>query len=445
MIENKLRVGEPRLCRLVDGNPNTPEAVVMLQDTGDAIETTFLLSGMAGADDMPYDRWWSQGVYYGDDPDRVKYSYAPPSTMLLYDNDGRVALVGCRATRGVNGLAAGTGVVVADFAVLGAKNIKYDRINGMRTESPAFLRWIRRTAIEADKITDETGLVQSMRIDLHETDSIVLSRKLNMSMRQRWSSITVPGGLDVREFLTFQSFVEQPCLWGEHLQLHVGVLDLVSIAAWRNCAFRSVYVSRADDPLKMGGATYDRWNEVATHVLPGEDLTDCGGHFLFSYDNMTQGAVDKWFRLRDDYSRALDYLLRILRSGHTWSIQSAIMSAIALEQLGYLIEIKKNGGGKLNGRDQLSFNNALTVVLDDMTVIPFGVEDVDDWKERCNRVYMGAKHGDRDEPDHLTALNTLRENLLVLRYWVAQQLGVSGDVLNQNLTWDPLANKWRSS
>ena len=445
MIENKLRVGEPRLCRLVDGNSNTPEAVVMLQDTGDAIETTFLLSGMAGADDMPYDRWWSQGAYYGDDPDRVKYSYAPPSTMLLYDNDGRVALVGCRATRGVNGLVAGIGVVVADFAVLGAKNIKYDRINGMRTESPAFLRWIRRTAIEADKITDETGLVQSMRIDLHETDSIALSRKLNMSMRQRWSSTTVPGGLDVREFLTFQSFVEQPCLWGEHLQLHIGVLDLVSIAAWRNCAFRSVYVSRADDPLKMGGATYDRWNEVATHVLPGEDLTDCGGHFLFSYDNMTQGAVDKWFRLRDDYSRALDYLLRILRSGHTWSIQSAIMSAIALEQLGYLIEIKKNGGGKLNGRDQLSFNNALTVVLDDMTVIPFGVEDVDDWKERCNRVYMGAKHGDRDEPDHLTALNTLRENLLVLRYWVAQQLGVSGDVLNQNLTWDPLANKWMSS
>ena len=444
MIENKLRVGEPRLCRLIDGNPNTPEAVVMLQDTGDAIETTFLLSGMARSDG-PYDRWWSQGICYGDDPDREKYSYAPPSTMLLYDSGGCVVLVGCRATRGINSLAAGTGIVVADFAVLGAKNIKYDRINGMRTESPAFLRWIRRTAIEADKITDETGLVQSMRIDLHETDSIALSRKLNMSMRQRWSSTTVPGGLDVREFLTFQSFVEQPCLWGEHLQLHIGVLDLVSIAAWRNCAFRSVYVSRADDPLKMGGATYDRWNEVATHVLPGEDLTDCGGHFLFSYDNMTQGAVDKWFRLRDDYSRALDYLLRILRSGHTWSIQSAIMSAIALEQLGYLIEIKKNGGGKLNGRDQLSFNNALTVVLDDMTVIPFGVEDVDDWKERCNRVYMGAKHGDRDEPDHLTALNTLRENLLVLRYWVAQQLGVSGDVLNQNLTWDPLANKWMSS
>lgn len=444
MSNNQLRVGEPRLCRLIDGNPNTPEAVVMLQDTGDAIETTFPLSGMARSDG-PYDRWWSQGICYGDDPDREKYSYAPPSTMLLYDSGGCVVLVGCRATRGINSLAAGAGVVVADFAVLGAKNIKYDRINGMRTERPAFLRWIRRTTIEADKTANETGLVQSMRIDLHETDSIALSRKLNMSMRQRWSSTSVPGGLDVREFLTFQSLAEQPCSWGEHLQLHVGVLDLVSIAAWRNCAFRSVHVSRADDPLKMGGATYDRWNEVATHVLPGEDLTDCGGRFLFFYDDMPKGAVDKWLRLRDDYDRALGYVLRILRSGHTWSIQSAIMSAIALEQLGYLIEIKKNGGGKLNDRGQLSFNNALAVVLDDMTVIPFGAEDVDDWKKRCNRAYMGAKHGDRDEPDHLTVLNTLRENLLVLRYWVAQQLGVPGDVLNQNLTRDPLANKWRSS
>ena len=57
------------------------------------------------------------------------------------------------------------------------------------------------------------------------------------------------------------------------------------------------------------------------------------------------------------------------------------MSAIALEQLGYLIEIKKNGGGNLNDRGQLSFNNALAVVLNDMTVIPFEAEGVDDWKK----------------------------------------------------------------
>ena len=436
MSKNQLRVGEPRLCRLIDGNPNTPEAVVMLQDTGDAIETTFPLSGMARSDG-PYDRWWSQGICYGDDPDREKYSYAPPSTMLLYDSGGCVVLVGCRATRGINSLAAGAGVVVADFAVLGAKNIKYDRINGMRTESPAFLRWIRRTAIEVGETTDETGLLQSMRINLRETGSISLSRKLKMSMRQRWGATSVPGGLDVRESLTLQSVVKQARSWGEHLQLHVGVLDLVSIAAWRNCTFRSAHVSRADDPSKMKGVTCDRWNEVVTHVFPGEDLTDCDGRFLFFYDDMPKGAVDKWFRLRDDYDRALGYVLRILRSGHTWSIQSAVMSGIALEQLGYLIEVE-------NGRNkQISFNHALDVVLDDMYMVP--LESKEDWKECCNKVYMGAKHGNRPEPDHLMTLNILRENLLVLRYWIAQRLGVPGDVLNQNLMRDPLARKWKYS
>ncbi len=53
-------------------------------------------------------------------------------------------------------------------------------------------------------------------------------------------------------------------------------------------------------------------------------------------------------------------------------------------------------------------------------------------------IYMGVKHGDREEADHLTTLNTLRENLLVLRYWIAQRLGVNGEILDHNLLWDPL-------
>lgn len=430
MIENKLRVGEPRLCRLVDGNPNTPEAVVMLQDTGDAIETTFPLSGMAEPDDGPYDRWWSQGAYYGDDPDREKYSYAPPSTMLLYDSGGCVVLVGCHAARRISGPAAGTGVVVSDFAVLGTENLKYDLINGMRTESRAFLRWVKKSATRIIEGADESGRVQSARAD---AESIRVSQKLNMTMRRLRRSTPVPGGHDVREPLAFQSLAQDPRHWNEHLQLHVAVLNLVSIAAWKNCAFRALYVNRVDDP-NMG---VERWAEVVTHVLPGDDMTDCDGHFLFTYGDMAEGDIDEWFRLYEIYGRALSYLIRILRSGYTWSTSSAVMSGIALEQLGYLIEVE-------NGRNkQISFNHALDVVLDDMYMVP--LESKEDWKECCKKVYMGAKHGNRPEPDHLMTLNILRENLLVLRYWIAQRLGVPGDVLNQNLMRDPLARKWKYS
>jgi len=41
----------------------------------------------------------------------------------------------------------------------------------------------------------------------------------------------------------------------------------------------------------------ERWAEVVTHVLPGDDMTDCDGHFLFTYGDMAEGAIDEWFRL----------------------------------------------------------------------------------------------------------------------------------------------------
>lgn len=120
------------------------------------------------------------------------------------------------------------------------------------------------------------------------------------------------------------------------------------------------------------------------------------------------------------------------------------MSAIALEQLGYLIEVNENGGSRLNGRRHIKFKNALDAILENMNVAPLESSRVDDWKESRD-VYMGSKHADQIEKDHLTTLNTLRENLLVLRYWIAQRLGVPGDVLNQNLVRDPLARKWKYS
>ena len=120
------------------------------------------------------------------------------------------------------------------------------------------------------------------------------------------------------------------------------------------------------------------------------------------------------------------------------------MSGIALEQLGYLIELKHNQGTQLNDRGSLSFMKALDTILDDMSSLPIEEDEVEDWKERCRNVYMGAKHGDREEADHLTTLNTLRENLLILRYWIAQTLGVSGEVLDRNLAFDPLSGGFAS-
>lgn len=444
MTENTLRMGEPRLCHLIDGNPDTPEAIVMLRDTGNAIEAVFPISRTASGHEGPYDRWWPPNVEFGDDPDRTKHSYEPPDVMLLHDTSGTVVLVGCHATGWARTAYGREGVVVANFAVLGAGNLKYDRINGMRSSSSAYRRWMGRSSIRTDMKTDESGRLESLGLELQNTENMAISRRLNMSARGDWVSTPILDGYDVRESLSIQTLVKSPRRWWDHLDMHIGVLNLVSLSAWRNCTLREIRVNRRDDPMTAlgGNVVGEQWLEVSSHLLPGDDLTDCESHFLFSYDDMRKNAIDTWLRLRKDYERALDYLLRILRSGHTWTPQSAIMSGIALEQLGYLIA-DHNHDPRLSNNKNLRFNDALRVILDDMDALPFDREDAENWIRRCNSVYMGAKHADRAGADHLTMLNTLRENLLVLRYWIAQRLGVSGDVLDFNLAWDPLGSRFR--
>lgn len=375
MENNRLRVGEPRLCRLIDGDPETSGAVVMLRDTGNAIEATFPIAGMVDSGGS-YDRWWSRGVTYGDDPD---YSYSPPSVMLLYDDNGSVVLIGCRATEWKRTLNAGRGVIVADFAVIGGESLDYGKINGMRTASPAYSQWMGGSSISVNRDVDQSDRLQSLTLSLKRVEDFQVSQRFSLSARWDWRVMPVLGGYDVRESLVFQTVVEDPREWSAHLNLHLAVLDLISIAAWKNCAFSEIYVNRRDDPEKAlaGNILGVRWAEVMSRVLPGDDVSDCGKNFLFTYNDASSGVIDIWFQLKMDYGRALDYLLRILRSGHTWSPQSAVISSIALEQLGYLIEDHDNSRSHLDNRGQLHFKDALGVILDDMEAIPIGCDDVE--------------------------------------------------------------------
>lgn len=115
-----------------------------------------------------------------------------------------------------------------------------------------------------------------------------------------------------------------------------------------------------------------------------------------------------------------------------------MQSGIALEALGYLVDIEKNGGANLNNRKQMNFKPGLRVILKDMQVKPFS--DVEGWVDRADEAYMGAKHPDRPEPDSLVQMNTLRENLLILRFWIGLQLGVKPRSLLAAGEADPLAD-----
>ncbi|WP_162933926.1 hypothetical protein [Actinomyces lilanjuaniae] len=331
---------------------------------------TFPTSGTCEAVNGPYGRWWSPNATFADDPDRTRYSYLPLSGMKVHDDASHVVLVGCRAAGGARQThIAGKGVFVVDYASRRGRSLKYGQVNGMRTTSSAYRNWVGRSSIEIFCESDSSGRLQSATLSLKQTDSIKISDRLNMSACHDWRAAPVLDGYDVRESLSFQSLVKEPRKRRDHLEAHVGALDLVSIAAWKNFTFQEVHANRKEN--KINTPEGEQWTEVFSHLLPRDDLSNCRRRFLFSCNDMTPGGIDEWFRLRQEYGRALGYLFRALRSERTWPPQSAIMSSTPLEQVGYLIEDNDNGGSHLNDRGQLKFKDALGVILDNMEALPF--------------------------------------------------------------------------
>jgi hypothetical protein len=455
MADNELIVGEPRLGWLIDGNPKTPETAVMLRDTGSIIELRIPLQGML-REDGPYARWWPLLTMHADDPEQTKYSYTPPRVMLFHDDRGFVALVGCRASGARQARHAGYGVIVANYAVLDGRSSKYDKINGMRSDIPAMAAWTGITSMAVKPNNDAEGLLEAVQVELKRLPPVSISRTLNLVIYPLWDASQRRAAFSTRERIMLETKVKDARSWEEHLMVHGAVWDLVSIAAWRPFTVTRLEVCRGDDLGNTLKGTTECWRRVATHRLPQYGDDDSRKlSFLFWYDNIGARGVKHWLRLREEYTDAFDPFLSILRSDDPWNDTNVVQIGIVLEKLGYLIDIKKNEGAHLNSQDQLSFMKALQVILDDMPVTPFvgddesenevhenelSVDDTSDaWKRNIRAAYMGLKHADRTMPDSLDLINALRKSILVVRFWVAHQLGVHENVLKEGRKYDPLS------
>ena len=436
MASNELIRGEPRLGWFLDGNPDTDHIAVMLRDTGAAIELTIPLMEMLGGDD-PYGRWWSTGILFMDDPDRSKYSYKPPRVLMMRDDYGPVVLVGCRSSGYRSSFVVGRGRIVANYAVLGGESLGYEEVRGMRTEMPALAAWTRLSGMEVSVESDGENRAKSVQMTLTSPQPVALARRMNLTMQPTWRTERPSGSFIATEGVKLETTVSKARSWDDHLQVHGALLDLVSIAAWRPFGYSVVEVPRADEK-RGGGANPSAgasWLKVATHRLPKHEEWDKEPQFLFPYHEVAPRGVKRWLRLRSDYGRVVGPLLNILRSDEPWSHASLVQSGIALEVLGYLVDTIKNHGANLNNRSQMNFKVGLQVVLDDMETKPFS--DTAGWIARASDAYMGAKHPDRAEPDSLDMLNALRENLLVLRFWIALQIGAKPKTLDDRVGTEP--------
>lgn len=191
---------------------------------------------------------------------------------------------------------------------------------------------------------------------------------------------------------------------------------------------------RNDDCIRAEPVVVPRWCDVATHNIPRPSGEIRPPSFLFTLHDIGIPGLRRWFALRSAYSRALRPLVRLRHLAGTGIEARRVQSSIALEALGYgLAEPSAR-----NTRGQLEFSRALEAVYDDL-----GFEALDSparWISEATSIYRMVKHPDNPEPDVLDMANVHRDNIRVLRAWVATRVGVERSVLRDRLDRDRQAS-----
>lgn len=410
----------------------------MLQNTGKRIVLTLPIKRLDRED--PYFRWFGRGINFGDDPSRTKFSYKPPSVLLFQDERGDVVLVGCQPVGMSSNLAVGAGRIVPNFAVMGGQSLKYERINGLRAEIPGLAQWTRIKSVQTTPTTDKDGRVQRVDVKLDSPPAIRLSRSMNLTLLPSWRT-SYPdkvGTFAAHDVVQLQTEKRRVTSWEEHLDGHLGLRDLLVVSAWHPFGFSRLWAHRDDDPetVLSGDLIGPRWAEAITYRLRQHVDWVKDPRFLFTFDDVGTAGVHRWLKLRRQYIRAIQPLIAIAdRKDAFWETRM-VQSGIALEALGYQLAVDSGR----NPSKKVTYKTALDHLLDDLVYNP--ISDVEDWKGRSTACYMGVKHADRSLPDSLVLANTLRENLLLLRLWIAGRLGVGSATLQARLRLDPHSNEY---
>jgi len=440
-VANELKLGARRVGAFVDFDPDTPEVQVILERDDRGIRITIPWSDIRS----PYAGWFMGESMFLTSPEgeEVEQESKPvPKRVLFADSYGSALLIRCWA-RGfhANVFGPGSGTLWSRAAIMGVEiDVEYDRPHGLKTEISGLREWLGISSWEETYRGDPPPYTASLVSK--DVDSIDLGEHngFNMTLVPLWT-VTPGAGRDNRvllDLLRCTTRSDEPRDWTEHRGHHQALRDLLVVSRWWNETCVELSALRDDDPQRtMDGETHgDLWRDVVVSDDESQPPPADGRQHLIRYSELGVVGVQKWFALRDDFARALGpvILSRALKAagGHTLLAHTGP----GLEALGYLLMLRD--GMSESAARSANLKHWFTRILDDLgDCLPF---DGPTWVEETADTYNAIKHANRSEPDELDVLNAWVRCVLVVRAWVAVELGVPLDELKQRLMDDPQAS-----
>lgn len=432
-MANELMLGTRRVGDLIDFDPDTPEVKVVLEHSDRGLGITVSWS----SDDSPYASWFLRDI------DVFRVPPLPegppvPEKVLFRDSYGFVLLIGCRAREfHSNVLGPGSGTLWARAAILGVDgNVDFDNPNGLQTDISGLRGWLGVSSWSEKRNYEEPRGVIVQSLDVPDIE-IGEHRGVRFSLSQGWGIRHEDGG-DRRILTDYARCVsrsDQPKAWSAHLRLHHAIRDLLVLSRWHDESCSEALALRLDHFLPaMNGATHlELWREVVVPYRERESAPKGSLPHLFKYADLGAAGLLRWISLRDEFARALDPVISSIRLRETTASTLLAHTGPGLEALGYLL-LLRDGCPNRKAADA-SLKTRLERILADLEdCLPF---DAQTWVTSTSAAYNGLKHANRLEPDPIDVLNAWRESVLVVRAWVAVELGVPQDKIKERLSTDP--------
>jgi len=433
-LPNELKRGTRRTGDLIDFDSSTPDVKVTLElsDQGIGLEVPW-----SGHDDH-YASWFLRDVLQG----TGLAAKTVPKLLLFNDSHGSVLLVNCWPRGFHTNYFTGTGKVWASHAVLGVnREIDFLKVNGLRSEVSGLREWLQVRSISNDFDIS----TRALNVVAKAASSIEISP--NLSFTPMWLEER-PDGMEsilIRDFVTCQSRSTKPLPWDELIEQHHGVRDLLVFARWRRETCTVTHVTRDDDPLMtLDGAEHgEQWRAVVSARDEAPPSPTHGSvHELFGYVEIGGAVgVQRWLELREEFARALDPIVTDRYFKNVPAVTHLAQVGPALEALGYLL-FKNRDGRTKNVAKATSLQSRLDRIVAAVDgALPF---DGPEWAKGMTRAYNAIKHANRVLPSELDLVNRWQESTVVVRAWVAVELGIQPAVVKRRLELDPSAGKFTS-
>lgn len=454
MSDNTLEIGQVRVGWLYPGEVTEGAGIsATLVREGHRVQALIPVEGRCSSN--PAARWGTEGIGFGDDPERTEYQYDVPENMYFIDNHGMVLLIGCRASgfkenlilalRGLGGILQKISVGAAVFSYRACNTNSF---NGYRTEIENLSQWFQMNTITTRPVCEEVDgayRVKTVETKASSAGEILIDESRGLKFKSNFTVVPNSSSTKVvyESHDVLESYRDETIPFIKGMKEHDAIRDLLMISSWSVHQFVSIAISHDNDRGDLGAIAWrnvisERWETTKNIDIDNKD-------FIFTYNDIGSDGVRKWLEISEKYPRALNPILSTIR-WDSGTVENELFNLCSgVEALGrYIARDDPEKSFEDGGRAYLQ--DALQNIINQIPkgILPYVkkgegdregkiVHFLPEWADKINNSYNSVKHYGDEEINYDDVLKSIDMLKIIIISWVGTQLGANPKTLRNRL------------